>query len=47
MKERLGVRAGAGALLIFVGVLVSELLGKIAQPDLEPGKEPGQAGSAG
>ncbi len=47
MKERLGVRAGAGALLILAGVLVSELLGQIAQPDLEPGKAPGQAGSAG
>lgn len=35
LKERLGVRAGAGALLILTGVLVSELLGQVGQPDPE------------
>jgi drug/metabolite transporter (DMT)-like permease len=35
LKEMLGVRAGAGALLILAGVLVSELLGQVAQPDPE------------
>ncbi|HET7871440.1 MAG TPA: DMT family transporter [Terriglobales bacterium] len=34
MKERLGLRAGSGALLILAGVLVSELLGQVAGPDL-------------
>ncbi len=34
-NERLGVRAGAGALLILAGVLVSELLGQVTQPDVE------------
>lgn len=33
LKERLGVRAGAGALLILAGVLVSELLGHVAKPE--------------
>lgn len=33
LKERLGVRAGGGALLILAGVVVSELLGQVAQPD--------------
>lgn len=33
LQERLGLRAGAGALLILGGVLVSELLGQVAQPD--------------
>lgn len=35
LQERLGVRAGAGALLILGGVLVSELLGHVEQPDDE------------
>jgi drug/metabolite transporter (DMT)-like permease len=35
LKERLGVRAGMGALLILGGVLVSELLGHVEQPDKE------------
>jgi len=35
LKEQLGVRAGAGALLILGGVLVSELLGQVEQPDDE------------
>jgi drug/metabolite transporter (DMT)-like permease len=33
LKERLGWRAGAGALLILAGVLVSELLGHVARPE--------------
>lgn len=33
LKEQLGGRAGAGALLILAGVLVSELLGQVEQPD--------------
>jgi drug/metabolite transporter (DMT)-like permease len=33
LKERLGVRAGAGALLILAGVLVSELLGHVTRPE--------------
>ncbi len=47
MKERLGVRAGAGALLILTGVLVSELLGQVSQPDLEAAESPQEARSAG
>jgi len=43
MHERLGIRAGAGALLIMAGVLVSELLGNVQQP--EPELAIGQAGS--
>jgi drug/metabolite transporter (DMT)-like permease len=35
MKERLGIRSGAGALLILAGVLVSELLGQFSQADPE------------
>jgi drug/metabolite transporter (DMT)-like permease len=35
LNERLGGRAVAGALLILGGVLVSELLGQVAQPDVE------------
>lgn len=33
LKERLGLRAGVGALLILAGVLVSELLGHVAKPE--------------
>jgi drug/metabolite transporter (DMT)-like permease len=33
LHERLGLRAGAGALLILAGVLVSELLGQVDQPE--------------
>jgi drug/metabolite transporter (DMT)-like permease len=33
LHERLGLRAGAGALLILAGVLASELLGQVDQPD--------------
>jgi drug/metabolite transporter (DMT)-like permease len=36
LHERLGLRAGAGALLILGGVLVSELLGQVEKPDDEP-----------
>jgi drug/metabolite transporter (DMT)-like permease len=36
LKERLGLRAGAGALLILTGVLVSELLGQVGQLDEKP-----------
>lgn len=32
LKERLGVREGAGALLILAGVLMSELLGNVTKP---------------
>jgi drug/metabolite transporter (DMT)-like permease len=35
LHERLGIRAGAGALLILAGILVSELLGQVGQPDVE------------
>ncbi|HEX7285427.1 MAG TPA: DMT family transporter [Candidatus Angelobacter sp.] len=35
LNERLGGRAGSGALLILAGVLVSELLGQVAKPDPE------------
>lgn len=35
LKERLGLRASGGALLILAGVLVSELLGQVRQPDRE------------
>jgi len=42
LKERLGLRAGAGALLILAGILVSELLGQVAQPDVELAEAPPQ-----
>jgi drug/metabolite transporter (DMT)-like permease len=35
LHERLGLRAGAGALLILGGVLISELLGQVEKPDDE------------
>ena len=44
LKERLGMRAGVGALLILAGVLVSELLGQVEQPDDEPAAEPASSG---
>ena len=47
MKERLGLRAGTGALLILAGVLVSELLGQVSQPDADIERQPEQAGLAG
>jgi drug/metabolite transporter (DMT)-like permease len=36
LHERLGLRAGAGALLILGGVLISELLGHVEKPDDDP-----------
>lgn len=33
LGERLGMRAGAGALLIVAGILMSELLGNVARPE--------------
>jgi drug/metabolite transporter (DMT)-like permease len=36
LKERLGLRAGMGAALILAGVLLSELLGQVNQPDVSP-----------
>jgi drug/metabolite transporter (DMT)-like permease len=33
LNERLGLRAGIGALLILAGVLISELLGNVARPE--------------
>ncbi len=36
MKERLGLRAGLGAMLILSGVVVSELLGQVDRPDDQP-----------
>ena len=46
LKERLGFRAGAGALMILAGVLVSELLGQVSRPDSESsqGLEPSGPG---
>jgi drug/metabolite transporter (DMT)-like permease len=47
MKERLGIRAGAGALLILAGVLVSEVLGAVARPDSELTDAAEQASTVG
>lgn len=47
LNERLGFRAAGGALLILAGVLVSELLGQVSQPDAEPVESPGAVRSAG
>jgi drug/metabolite transporter (DMT)-like permease len=33
LHERLGLRAGAGALMILAGILISELLGAVNEPD--------------
>ena len=44
LHERLGLRAGVGALLILGGVLVSELLGQVEQPDDEPAPVPASSG---
>jgi drug/metabolite transporter (DMT)-like permease len=43
LHERLGLRAGAGALLILAGVLASELLGAVATPEELP-PQPEHAG---
>jgi drug/metabolite transporter (DMT)-like permease len=47
LKERLGLRAGAGGLLILGGVLVSELLGQVEQADDEPASGRLPEGSGG
>lgn len=47
LRERLGIRAGAGALLILAGILISELLGAVARPEAELGPGPETASSAG
>jgi drug/metabolite transporter (DMT)-like permease len=47
LKERLGLRAGAGALLILGGVLVSELLGQVEQKDDEASAEAEASVSSG
>ena len=47
LHERLGGRAGAGALLILAGVLVSELLGQVSQPDGKPTMDGAAASSPG
>jgi drug/metabolite transporter (DMT)-like permease len=47
LKERLGFRAGSGALLILAGVLVSELLGQVTHPDSESSPAAQPAGSGG
>lgn len=47
LGERLGLRAGAGALLILSGILVSELLGAVARPDTETVEQRETASSAG
>lgn len=47
LRERLGIRSGAGALLILAGVLISELLGGVAGPDAELAKQPEHVSSAG
>jgi drug/metabolite transporter (DMT)-like permease len=47
LKERLGFRAGAGALLILAGVVVSELFGQVSQPDSEASPAPQPAAPRG
>jgi drug/metabolite transporter (DMT)-like permease len=47
LKERLGFRSGLGALLILAGVLISELLGQVSQPDRADQQSPETASSAG
>lgn len=47
LHERLGLRAGAGALLILGGVLVSELLGQVEKPDDDPVGAESAASSGG
>jgi drug/metabolite transporter (DMT)-like permease len=47
LHERLGLRAGGGALLILGGVMVSELLGQVEKPDDEPVKTESPASSGG
>jgi drug/metabolite transporter (DMT)-like permease len=40
LHERLGIRAGVGALLILCGILISELLGQVNRNDGGPGPSP-------
>jgi drug/metabolite transporter (DMT)-like permease len=47
LKERLGFRAGTGALLILAGVLVSELLGQVSRPDPQAAQVPQAAAPQG
>lgn len=47
LGERLGMRAGAGALLILAGVLISEVFGAVAVADAELKTRPEQVSSAG
>ncbi|HET6933400.1 MAG TPA: DMT family transporter [Candidatus Angelobacter sp.] len=47
LGERLGMRAGAGALLILAGVLISEVFGAVAVADAELKAGPEQVSSAG
>jgi drug/metabolite transporter (DMT)-like permease len=47
LNERLGLRAGVGALLILTGVLVSELLGQVGQPDSKTAEDGVAASSPG
>jgi drug/metabolite transporter (DMT)-like permease len=47
LHERLGLRAGAGALLILGGVLISELLGQVEKPDDELVRAETSASSGG
>jgi drug/metabolite transporter (DMT)-like permease len=47
LHERLGFRAGAGALLILTGVLVSELLGQVGQLDSKTAEDGVAASSPG
>jgi len=45
--ERLGIRAGAGALLIVAGILLSEVLGSVSKPEAEVTAGTEQTSSAG
>lgn len=45
--ERLGIRAGVGALLILAGILLSELLGSVSRGDEEVARAGEQASPAG
>jgi drug/metabolite transporter (DMT)-like permease len=47
LHERLGLRAGAGAVLILGGVLISELLGQVEKPDDELIRAESSASSGG
>jgi drug/metabolite transporter (DMT)-like permease len=47
LGERLGLRAGGGALLILAGVLVSELLGQVRQPEPEMARQSERSSIAG